>query len=257
MGCGSKDLELPAPPTYQNDPIFKSGYESLSKYGNQLISGDYSGFGGLKDATSLHPENTQLALQAANGFLQPQYKQNNLDIQNQAIANNQNTSSTFTDALAKNAFNLNSQLQGIGSQAALDDAKMARQNQLGLFGQGLQTLSGATGFGESNQNAQNTFNLQNYDNLVAQSIQQNQNANKANPFQQILGGLSPVGHDYLQSQGINSVPGYGVGQTLGFASQIFGGMSGLGMGGSGGLNNPNQMNYKFQSAPFAGAYASN
>lgn len=265
----NQQLELPAPPTYQTDPIFKSGYESLSKYANNLIAGDYSGFGGLKDATSLHPENTQLALQAANGFLQPQYKQANLDIQNQAIANNQNTSSTFTDALAKNAFNLNSQLQGIGSQAALQDAQQARQNQLSLFGQGLQTLQGATGFGLQNQNSQNQFNLENYDNLVAKAIQDNQNANKANGWQQALGLISPIGHDYLQSQGINSVPGYSVGDTLGFASQIFG------MGGLGGqtqglgqmqlgapyqgwnISQPQQNALRFNSAPFAGAYASN
>lgn len=244
----SKDLQLPATPTYQTDPVFNQGYQDLSKYANQLIGGDYSGFGGLQDAVSLHPESTQLALQAAQGFLQPQYNQSNLDIQNMAIANNQNTSSTFTDALAKNALTLNSQYQGIASGAALSDAQTARQNQMGLFGEGLNTLQGATQLGFGNQSAQNQFNLENYSNLVGKAIQDNQNANKANGFQQIL-SLNPIAHDYFQSQGINSVPGYGVADYAKIGSSLFGFG---GMGGQGGA-----FGSQFSSAPFAGAYAQN
>ncbi len=244
----SEDLELPATPTYQTDPVFKEGYQDLSKYANQLISGDYSGFGGLQDAVSLHPQNTQLALNAAAGFLQPQYAQSNLDIQNMAIANNQNTSSTFTDALAKNALQLNSQYQGIASGAALNDAQASTQNKLGLFQQGLNTLQGATQFGLQNQNSQNQFNLENYSNLVAKSIQENQNANKANGWQQFGSMLSPVYHDYLQSSGINSVPGYGVGDI----AKIAGAFTGMGGGGL-----PGFAGGQFGQATLPGFFAQN
>lgn len=248
----SKALELPATPTYQTDPIFQKGYQDLSGFANQLIKGDYSGFGGLQDATSLHPETTQLALQAAQGFLQPQYAQSNLDIQNMAIANNQNTSSTFTDALAKNAFNLNSQYQGIATNAALQDAQSARTNRIGLFGTGLEALSGATGFGLQNQGQENQFNLENYSNLVAKAIQDNKNANRLSGFQQAL-SFMPAFHDYYQSQGFTNVPGYGVADVASIAGSF------MGMGG-GGMKSPGFGGGQFGwggSAPFAGSYASN
>lgn len=248
MGAKSKKLELPATPTYQTDPVFQQGYQDLSKYAGQLIKGDYSGFGGLQDATSLHPESTQMALQAAQGFLQPQYAQSNLDIQNMAIANNQNTSSTFTDALAKNAFNLNSQYQGIATGAALQDSQQARQNQMSLFGAGLNTLQGATQFGQGNQNSENEFNLNNYSNLVAKAVQDNQNANKATGWQQALGFVNPLYHDYLGSQGINSVPGYGVADIAKIAGSFFG------MGG-GGMSSPGFGGGQYGTMP--GMYASN
>ncbi len=255
----SKDLELPATPTYQNDPIFQQGYQDLSKYANQLIQGDYSGFGGLQDATSLHPQSTQMALQAAQGFLQPQYAQSNLDIQNMAIANNQNTSSTFTDALAKNAGTLNSQYQGIATGAALQDAENARKNQMALFSGGLDTLTKATQFGFGEQGAKNAFNLENYSNLVAKSIQDNQNANKANGFQQFLGMVSPIGHDYLQSQGINSVPGYGVADIAKMASYFMpgGGAAGAPGGGFGGGGSGGFAGGTFGGQTTPGMYAGN
>ncbi len=236
----SKDLQLPATPTQDaknysgGDPILEQSKQGLYDYANQLISGDYSGFGGLQDAVSLHPQNTQLALNAASGFLQPQYQQSNLDIQNMAIANNQNTSSTFTDALAKNALTLNSQYQGIASGAALQDAQSARANQLGLFGQGLNTLQGAGQLGLSDQSETDQFNLSNYSNLVAKAIQDNQNANKANGWQQFGAMMSPIYHDYLGSQGINSVPGYGVADIAKIGG-TFMGMGGGGFGGSPGF----------------------
>lgn len=188
MGAKKEELKLPATPTYQNDPIFQQGYQSLFNDANKLIRGDYSSFGGLQDVTSLNPETTQMALQAAQGFLQPQYNQSNLDIQNMAIANNQNTSSTFTDALAKNAFNLNSQYQGIATNAALQDAQTARAARLGLFETGLNTLTQATGFGFQKQANENQFNLENYSNLVAKAVN-DQKASKGG----IMGGLMGAG----------------------------------------------------------------
>lgn len=251
MGKG-KSLELPATPQHQTDPVFNQGYQDLSKYAGQLIQGDYSGFAGLQNATSLHPQDTQMALKAAQGFLQPQYAQSNLDIQNMAIANNQNTSSTFTDALAKNAMNLNSQLQGIGTGAALDDVQKARAAQLGLFNTGLNTLQGASQLGFANQGETNQFNLENYSNLVGKAIQDNQNANKATGWQQFGSMINPVYHDYLNSQGVTSVPGYGVADVAKIAGSFFG-MGGGGMGGFGGP--PGYAGGTFGQAALPGQYA--
>ncbi len=245
MGSAKK-LNLPATPTYQNDPTFQQGNQQLLQYGTDLSAGNLPEW--LKP--TINNNNSQNALTAAQGILQPQFRDTLQQIKNEAAANGQLESSTFTDALARSQSDLNSQYQGIVSQQAINDSNQSNQNRLALFGQGLQGLQQATAFGQSNQNNENQFNLQNYDNLVAQSIQNNQNANKANGWQQALGLLSPIGHDYLQSQGINSVPGYGVADTGKIFSTFAGPLGGM-------TGTPSFSPMSGQSAQGAGQYASN
>lgn len=264
----NQDLQLPATPTYQSNPTFKQGYQGLADYGNRLTTGDLTGNLSWLQPT-VNPNNSAQALSAAQGLLHPQFRDTLNQITQSAANNNQLNSSTFTDALARSQSDLNSQYQSIVSQQAINDSNQANSNRLGLLGKGLDTLQSGTSFAGQDQNSENSFNLENYQNQVAKAIQDNQNANNANGWQQALGLVSPIGHDYLQSQGINQVPGYGVGQTLGFASTIMG-AGGFGGGGQAGLQNQlqmpsNQWNLntpvananRFSSAPFAGAYASN
>lgn len=257
MGKNQK-LELPEPPKYKTDPIFDKGYNELYNYGSQLSKGDLTGNLAWLSPT-IDNNNSALALSAAQGTLEPQFRDTLTKIRNEAAANGQLESSTFTDALARSQSDLNSQYQSIVSQQAINDSNNSNAARLSLFGTGLQTLNQATAFGQGNQNSENQFNLSNYDNLVAQAIQKNNNANMATGFQQVL-GFSPLGHDYLQSQGITNVPGYGVADVAKIAGSFYGmgGMGGLSGGGTGPFGN--SLNSTFRtgaSAPGAGAYAMN
>lgn len=248
----SKSLQLPTPPTYQENANLSPNIDFGSDITKQLLSGDFSGKLSWLNPT-VNSNNTGNALSAAQGVLAPQFRDTLQQVSNQAAANGQLNSSTFTDALARSQSDLNSQYQSIVSNQAINDSNQNNQNRLNLFGEGLQNLQGFTGLAQGQTNAKNQFNLSNYDNLVAQAIQNNQNANKANLFQQAIGMFSPVGHDYLQSQGINSVPGYGVGDVAKIGS-TFMGFTGLGnVNGIAGPTNP----FQGGSAPGAGAYASN
>lgn len=107
---------------------------------------------------------------AASGFLSPEFDRTIQQIKNEAAANNQLESSTFTDALSRAAENLNSQFQGITAQAALDDRSRALSNRLSLLGTGLNTLQSATAFAGDSESKVNQFNLENYQNQVAKAL---------------------------------------------------------------------------------------
>lgn len=219
-----KALTLPETPTYQEDPIFQQGYKSLMDWGQNLAGGNFGWLTPLLD-------NGQNSLKQAQGILQPQFRDTLTQIKNEAAANGQLESSTFTDALARSQSDLNSQYQSIVSGQAIAD----NNTKLGLFGQGLDRIGQATTFGKMNQDSENQFNLSNYDNLVANAIQNNKNANKANGWQQAGAMLFPAYHDYLQSQGINSVPDNIISTASKYGSQVSSLMGGFGMVGGGGI----------------------
>lgn len=255
---------LPNPPTYQSSPYFTGGgIGNLYDLGNRITRGDFTG-----DLSWLQPtinQNTSAnALSYAQGVLQPQFRDTLQQINNQAAANNQLSSSTYTDALARSQSDLNSQYQSLVSQGAINDAYQSNANRLSLFGTGLNTLNSAIGYGGQSEGQQNQFNLNNYSNLVAKSLSDNQRDNAANGWQQALGFFSPIGHDYLQSQGINSVPGYGVADITKIASSFIpsnGGFGGGSTGGQfgGGLNNGGGglPGLGQQTNPLTGLYRSN
>lgn len=246
-----KKLELPATPTQQFNPNLKPNIDFGSQYNTGLLQGDLTG-----DRAWLSPlvnnNNGANALSYAQGLLQPQFRDNLNTIRNEAANNNQLESSTFTDALARSQSDLNSQYQSIVSQQAINDSNQNNSNRLSLLGAGQNGLQAFTGLAQQQTNSENQFNLDNYSNLVANAIQNNKNANMANGWQQVL-GFSPLGHDYLQSQGIGNVPGYGVGDIAKMASLFVPGNGGF---GNTGLNSQQGL-ATGKSAPFAGAYASN
>ncbi len=254
----NQQLQLPAPPTFQTDPTATTGIPKLGSLGTQAATGDFTG-----DLSWLSPtvnvNNGANALSAAQGILQPQFRDTLQQINNNAAANGQMNSSTYSDALARSQSDLNSQYQSIVSQQAINDSNQSNANRLNIFGTGLNTLQSADQLGLNNQGQQNQFNLDNYQNLVAQAIQNNQNANSANGWQQAIGMLSPIGHDYLQSQGINSVPGYGVSDIAKIAGTAmgFGNIAG-GLGNTGQLGQSQIYNNRLGlSASGAGINASN
>lgn len=228
MGCGSRKLSLPTPPTQYTNSLQQGDISYQSGLAHDLTSGNLPEW--LQ--STINPNNSANSLSYAQGLLQPQFRDTLLQIKNQAAEAGSLNSSTYTDALARSQSDLNSQYQSIVSGQAINDANQANQNKLSLFGSGLNTLQQGIGNEQNDSNATNQFNLANYDNLVAQAIQNNQNANKANGWQQAVGMLSPIGNDYLKSQGFNSVPGYGVADTIKMGGTIFSGMGGMfGMGG--------------------------
>lgn len=200
-----KSLKLPDTPTYQEDPVFQQGYKSLMDWGQNLSSGNFGWLTPLLD-------NSQNALKQAQNTLQPQFRDTLTQIKNEAAAAGQLESSTFTDALARSQSDLDSRYQSaIYGQAIADN-----NTKLGLFGQGLETIGQATTFGKMNQDSENQFNLSNYDNLVAQAIQNNKNANKANGWQQFGHAVAPI-----LGGALGGLVGGPAGAAMG--SQVFGG----------------------------------
>lgn len=249
----SKGPSLPTPPSYVENENLSPNITFGSDFTKNLLKGDFTGNLSWLNPT-VNNNNSALALAAAQGSLQPQFRDTLTQISNQAAANGQLNSSTFTDALARSQSDLNSQYQSIVSQQAIRDAEQSNANRLNLLGQGLAGLQGFTGLAQGQTNAENSFNLQNYDNLVAQAIQENSNANRANGWQQALGFISPLGNDYLKSQGITNVPGYGVADIAKIGSTFMGFGGGFGnINGIGGPTNP----FQGGLSSGAGAYASN
>lgn len=231
-----QQLNLPATPTQYTNPLQAGDMGAQSQIAGNLINGSLPSW--LQ--STINPNNSANALSAAQGLLQPQFRDTLTQINNDAAANNNLNSSTFTDALARSQSDLNSQYQSIVSNQAINDANQANANKLSLFGSGLNTLQAGIGNEQNQSNSQNQFNLDNYSNQVASAVQQNQNANQANPLTQFESMVSPFANDYYKSQGINNVPGYGVGQTLSLASSAMGLANGLGgLGGSSGYSSPN------------------
>lgn len=233
----SKSLSLPEPPKFKADPTAATGIPDLLKYGQEAASGDFGGRLSWLSPT-VNADNSRFALSAAQGLLEPQFRDTLTKIRNEAAANNQLESSTFTDALARSQSDLNSQYQSIVSQQAIRDAELSNQNRLSIFGTGLNTIQSAAGLGLTNQGQENQFNLSNYENQVAAAI-----ANRKNPA--ALGGLATAigaGAGFLVGgpvgAGIGATIGGGIGGTVDSyrganSSAGFSGMSGgLGLLGS-------------------------
>jgi len=107
-------------------------------------------------------------LASAQGFLLPQFNDLTLQIKNQAAAANQLGTSTFTDALSKANQNIQSQFQGITAAAAVSSAEQALSNRVALVGLGGELSSRALKGALTGQNQRNQFNLQNFQNKLAE-----------------------------------------------------------------------------------------
>lgn len=159
----TKAPELPPVPTYQTDPVFKSGLDQMMSVGNDLISGNFAGnLNWLQDTTTVNPD-------IIKGFftgLQPSFQKMRQDTINTLAANGQLESSTTANALAQLDQNIADTMTG----KVADLQTQALNNRLNLFGTGLNTITTGTGMAQSNQNALNDFNLKNYENMVAKTL---------------------------------------------------------------------------------------
>lgn len=254
----NKQLNLPSTPNYYQNPLQQGDISNISGIGNSLSSGNIPSW--LQ--STINPNNSQSALTYAQSILQPQFRDSLQQISNQAAANGQLNSSTFTNALARSQSDLNSNYQGIVSQQAINDSNQANQNKLSLLGTGINTLQGAIGAESQDTGAQNQFNLSNYENQVAATLssQKQQNGGFLGALTGAAGGalggsmLGPLG---LVSGGLAG----GLAGGLSPQSSNVGGnilSSGSSLYGSNQLNSSLGNIFKSGfSAPAAGSYASN
>lgn len=184
------NLNLPNAPTQYTNPLLMGNLANQSGLANQLTSGDFTGdLSWLSGLTNPNSGYLQNALSAAQGTLQPQFRDTIQQLQNTAAANGSLNSSTFTDALARAGSDLNSAYQTQLGNAAMQDYTNANNNRLSLFGSGLSLGQQAIGNQTTQGNNTNTFNLDNYGNIVAKAISDNENLQTYPQLQDILSKL--------------------------------------------------------------------
>jgi len=124
----------------------------------------------LSDAVSMNPQITQLTLQGLQAQLAGVHRQGLQDIGNQLSANNQDTSSTANSAYGNFETDYQNQLVNAGAQAGIADINRALSNRVSLFGTGLNAIQSSGQGAQTASNAQNSFNLENYQNQVAKTL---------------------------------------------------------------------------------------
>lgn len=197
-----KSPTLPETPTYQQDPLVGQANSSMFNLGQGLTSGSiYQSNPGLGEAVSMNPQITALTLQGLQAQLNASHRQGLQDITNQLAANNQDTSSTANSAYTNYETDYQNQLVNAGAQAGIADINRALSNRVALFGQGLNSIQAAGQGAQTASNAQNQFNLENYQNQVAKVLgeQKQQSGGLMGAFTGALGGalggsaFGPVG----------------------------------------------------------------
>lgn len=167
----SKKIDLPSPPQMYRNPYVNLSASSLYGKSMGLLSDSVSGLPQiLQDTVSLSPDITKYALQGLQAQLQPELNRSRQDIINQLEANGQLTSSTTADSLTRLQSDFESRMVAAGSEAAMADIQRALQNRISLYGTGLQGVQGAGQLGLAEQESVNNFNLNNYQNLLAEAF---------------------------------------------------------------------------------------
>lgn len=230
-----KAPSLPNAPTYFQDPLIGQANQSMFDLGQGLTSGSiYQSNPMLGEAVNTNPQITQLVLQGLQAQLAPTLRDSRQNTINQLEANNQLTGSTTASALGNIESDYESQLVNAGTQAGIADINRALSNRVSLFGTGLNAIQGAGQGAQTASNAENSFNLENYQNQVAKVLgeQKQQNGGFLGAITGGLGGamagsiFGPVG------TAIGAVGGAASG---GFGPQGSGGalfQSGAGLAGS-------------------------
>jgi hypothetical protein len=214
----NKSVSLPATPTYQTDPAYKSGLDQLMGLGTKLTNGDFTGdLSWLADTTTVNPD-------IIKGFftgLQPSFQKMRQDTINTLAANNQLESSTTANALTQLDQNMADTMTG---QVA-NLQTQALQNRMNLFGTGLNTISGATGMAQNEQNSINDFNLRNYENMVAKAM-----AEKKQSSGGLMGALTGGLGGGALGAGLGALLALPTGGLSLGAGALFGGLAGGGIG---------------------------
>src|SRR3990172_3638343 len=174
----------------------------------------------LNDLVSLNPEATRQAVDLASRDVTRYRDVAQQDMISQLEANNQLTSSTAVNRLSTLNEQFSADISDIATSFYLADVERSLANTASLFELGLNTTGQATNLGLNEQGQRNEFALQNYQNLVAQTL-------AAQPRKQgggLLGGS------------IGSALGLGAGLALapatGGMSLLASGALGTGVGGA-------------------------
>lgn len=249
---------LPNTPTYYQDPLISQANSSMFDLGQGLTSGSiYQSNPGLGEAVSMNPDITRLTLEGLQAQLAPQLRTSRQDIINQLEANNQLTGSTTASALGNIQSDYESQLVSAGASAGIADINRALSNRVSLFGTGLNAIQGSGQGAQTASNAQNSFNLENYQNQLAKVLGEQKTQNGG-----FLGGLTGAVGGGLAGFAMGGPVGAGIGAVGGgltgaFSPQGTGGalfQSGAGLAGSRlgnsttNIYNPAQSNYSLSGA---------
>lgn len=195
---GSSSVQLPTPPDfYQNPYVFPAIQQGLG-FGNDFINQGSSLSPSLQEATSTNPQSSALAIQALQAQLAPSLRNSQQDIINQLEANNQLTGSTTASSLGNLQSDYLSQITSAGLQASLNDINRAMGARIQLAGYGGNLIGTAGNQALTDQSQHNEFNLNNYQNQVAQTLagQKQQNGGIIGAITGGLGGFlagGPVG----------------------------------------------------------------
>jgi len=259
LGIG-KGAGAPGAPDYYQNPIVNENINWASGIGKQLTRLDLTGdLSNLSPLIQNDPEVTKLALQYAQQSLTPAWNDTIRNIRNEAANSGALTSSTFTDAITGAGQDLQSQFQAITTQAALADRERALSNMMTLSGTGINTVNAATGMAQDEQNAQNQFNLQNFENQLAE-WQLNKESNGLGAIGTALGGIGgfmvggPAGA--MTGASLGGMIGGTLEGGTGGATAINSGASSMGTMYGLGMYNPNTRSV-MPTATSAGMTASN
>lgn len=215
----SKSPSLPSAPEYQEDPRYSQGIEKLFGLGDRMTSFDFTGdLSPLADTISTSPEMTKQFMEGLRLEMDPIMADTRQDIINQLAASGQLESSTTANKLLETEQRYGKGLQQAGTQFGIADIERAMRNRISLFGAGLDTTQTATGMAGERGDRKNTFNLQNYENIVAQSLDARK-SEKGGLFGGALGGLGG-GLAGLAAAALAAPTG---GMSLAFAAPFIGG----------------------------------
>lgn len=182
----SKKISLPDPPQMFRDPYVGLSTQSLYGQGQTLTSPTVGGLPEiLRDSVSANPEITRLVLEGLKAQLDPSHRKGRQDIISQLEANNQLTGSTTASALTNFENDYQSQLTAAGAEAGIADINRALENRLRIYTTGLNATEAAGNLGLNNQSQTNSFNLANYENMVAKTLAEQKSAKGG-----IMGGLT-------------------------------------------------------------------
>lgn len=247
---GSKSPDVPAAPTYQQNPALQSNIDWGTGFGKQMASLDFTGqLANLSPLIQNDPEVTKLAMQYAQQSLTPAWNDTMRSIKNEAANAGALESSTFTDALTQSGQDLNSNFQSIVTSAALEDRNRALTNMKDLSSQGVNTVGQFTSLAGQQEQMQNNFNLQNYQNQLA-AMQLSQKSSSAGGWG-ALGGMALGALLAAPTNGMSLAAGAMLGGSVGgIAGGLMGGgstggtavqsgLTGLGIGFGSGLFNSN------------------
>ncbi len=212
-----KAPSLPSTPTYFQDPLVSQANQSQFNLGQGLTSGSiYNENPGLAEAVNMNPQMTQLMLQGLQAQLAGPLRQQRQDTINTLEANNQLTGSTTASALGNIDTDYSNQLVTAGANAGMADINRALANRVALFGTGLNAIQSSGQGAQAASNAQNSFNLDNYQNQVAKVL--GEQKQKSGGF---MGGLTGAAGGAMAGSMFGPV-GMAIGAVGGAAAGGFG-----------------------------------